>query len=179
MSFLLTVANAPAATLTVTKTADTDDGVCSADCSLREAIDVAADGDTINFSSLFNTPQTIYAGGSFEIFDDLDIVGTGADLLTINGGIASDVFNTSGAVTLSGMTITGADSTGIVNNGDLTIDGCVITENTGATSGGVQNEGTLTINNSTISENTSNLLSGGIKNGGDLTITNTLFQTIR
>lgn len=39
---------AQAATLTVTKTADTSDGVCDADCSLREAIAAAAiSGDEI------------------------------------------------------------------------------------------------------------------------------------
>jgi CSLREA domain-containing protein len=39
-----------AATFTVTKTADTNDGVCDADCSLREAIlaaNAAPDADTI------------------------------------------------------------------------------------------------------------------------------------
>lgn len=41
-------------TLTVTKTADTNDGVCDADCSLREAVAAASAGDAINFSSLFN-----------------------------------------------------------------------------------------------------------------------------
>lgn len=48
---LILTAAAQAATLTVTKTADTNDTVCDADCSLREAFD-AADGngrvDTIN-----------------------------------------------------------------------------------------------------------------------------------
>ena len=44
---------APSATLVVTKTADTDDGFCDADCSLREAINVAnvnGDTTTINFA---------------------------------------------------------------------------------------------------------------------------------
>ena len=36
-----------ATSLAVTKTDDTDDGVCDADCSLREAIDVAVSGDVI------------------------------------------------------------------------------------------------------------------------------------
>ena len=51
--------HASAATLVVTKTADTNDGICDTDCSLREAVTAAAVGDTIVFSSLFNTPQTI------------------------------------------------------------------------------------------------------------------------
>ena len=44
---------APSGTLVVTKTADTDDGFCDADCSLREAINVAnvnGDTTTINFA---------------------------------------------------------------------------------------------------------------------------------
>src|SRR5688500_12333530 len=36
-----------AADFTVTKRADTNDGICDADCSLREAVSVAAPGDTI------------------------------------------------------------------------------------------------------------------------------------
>ena len=43
---ILTIDAAHAATRTVTKTADTDDGVCDSDCSLREAIAVAVPGDT-------------------------------------------------------------------------------------------------------------------------------------
>ncbi len=178
MSLILTVANAQAATWTVTKTADTNDGVCNGDCSLREAIDVAVTGDIIKFSALFNTPQTItLALGTLVINEDLEIVGTSANWLTISGNNTSGVFNISFnlsfyLVNLSGMTIRGADSTGIVNGGDLTIDGCVITENTGFYSGGIDNNGTLTINNSTISENTGMVLGGGIKNDGTLNITN-------
>src|SRR5262245_17974033 len=44
---------APQATFTVTKIADTNDGTCNADCSLREAINAAnatAGTNTINFS---------------------------------------------------------------------------------------------------------------------------------
>ncbi len=47
---------AQAATFNVTKAADTNDGTCDADCSLREAIaatNANADADTINFSSVF------------------------------------------------------------------------------------------------------------------------------
>jgi CSLREA domain-containing protein len=59
--------NANAATYTVTKIADTNDGVCNGDCSLREAIAVAnattAD-DTIVFdSTVFASAQTITLAG--------------------------------------------------------------------------------------------------------------------
>ena len=41
---------APAATFVVTKLADTNDGACGADCSLREAIGAALPGDTVSFA---------------------------------------------------------------------------------------------------------------------------------
>jgi len=51
------------ATFTVTKTADTSDNVCDADCSLREAVaaaNAAASDDVINFDAIaFATTQTI------------------------------------------------------------------------------------------------------------------------
>ncbi|MDQ6787766.1 MAG: CSLREA domain-containing protein, partial [Acidobacteriota bacterium] len=47
---LVAVSFGKAATLTVTKTADTNDGVCNSDCSLREAIAVAASNDTISLN---------------------------------------------------------------------------------------------------------------------------------
>jgi CSLREA domain-containing protein len=97
---------------TVTKTADTNDGVCDGDCSLREAITAATaasgDDDLIRFSSLFNTPQTITLGGSeLLVTESMTIQGPGADLLTISGNDASNVFGlvTSGSVTLKGFTV--------------------------------------------------------------------------
>src|SRR5258708_27065009 len=38
-------------TLTVTKLADTNDGVCDSDCSLREAVSVSPADSIINFAS--------------------------------------------------------------------------------------------------------------------------------
>ena len=101
----------------VTKTEDTNDGVCDADCSLREAF-IAANNDpgtdTIEFSSLFNSPQTITVRPpEYEDPDDtsspvlfgymevgaaggfggsLVIKGPGQDLLTIDGNNASRIF---------------------------------------------------------------------------------------
>ena len=48
--FLASALGVSAAALTVTTTEDTDDGVCDAQCSLREAIDAAGYGDTIIFA---------------------------------------------------------------------------------------------------------------------------------
>lgn len=97
-----------AATLTVTKIEDTNDGVCDGDCSLREAVVAAASGDTIVFSSLFNSPQTVLLIlGQITIDKNLTINGTGQDLVTISGNHASRIFFITGAgitVNISGVT---------------------------------------------------------------------------
>lgn len=62
-----------AADVIVTKTADTNDGVCDADCSLREAIDTANANDTIVI------PQGIFTVGSEIAIDKaLTLQGEGA-----------------------------------------------------------------------------------------------------
>ncbi|HEX8248464.1 MAG TPA: FG-GAP-like repeat-containing protein [Pyrinomonadaceae bacterium] len=191
-----------AATLTVTKTADTNDGSCTSDdCSLREAVTAAAAGDTILFASpLFDSPQTItlllQSQGSFSglaINKSLTITGKGAQLLTIrrlppaNNSERLSVLsvNAPGApVTLSGMTITGGHgSTGgglnVINASLVTVSGCHITGNTIYTSsggGGISSNAPLMVVNSTISNNSSpdNLVNfgGGIDAGGTLTVIN-------
>lgn len=104
-------------TLTVNKTADTNDGSCDvADCSLREAVATAATGDTIDFDpSVFGTPRTITLGSEILINKPLTINGPGADLLTISGNNAPiNLFRVEGdftaviAVNMSGMTLTGS-----------------------------------------------------------------------
>ena len=72
--YFVIVGTANAATFTVTKVADTNDGVCNADCSLREAFtasNTAPSSDTIEFDpALFGTPQTIRLSGTqLEICD--------------------------------------------------------------------------------------------------------------
>ena len=90
---LCMVTAAQAAVYTVTKTADTDDGVCdAADCSLREAIATAnstADEDTIEFDPvLFASAQTINLSSDLHVLEGkLTINGPGAKLLTIGGHI--------------------------------------------------------------------------------------------
>jgi CSLREA domain-containing protein len=185
---------AQAATLTVTKIADTNDGVCSvADCSLREAIAVAAaSGDTIEFSALFDSPQTIaLTAGQLSIGKSLTITGKGANLTTVSGSNASRVFevNSGADLTLANLTVTGGrafNGGGIQNNeSTLTIINCAIAGNASVydsshEGGGIQNLfGTVTILGSTISGNSvsgspadENSEGGGIANRGTMTIVN-------
>ena len=167
-------------TRTVTKIADTNDGVCDADCSLREAIAASEDGDIINFSSLFNTSQTITLGGNQLVINKSIIInGPGADKLTISGNNMSRVFEITSTfnVTLDGLTIrSGLDfiGGGIRNFGNLTLINLTVSDNSvsGGFGGGIYNDGNLTLTNSTISNNLAGD-GGGIGNIGNLTLTNT------
>src|SRR5438552_11261520 len=79
-----------ATTFTVTKTADTNDGVCDSDCSLREAIraaNAAAGADTISIPAGTYT-LTLAGSDDNANLGDLDVTGP----LTINGaGQASTI----------------------------------------------------------------------------------------
>ena len=98
-----------AATVVVTKVADTADGVCDEDCSLREALAIASSGDIINFSSLFSLPQTIrLVRGQLVIDKNLRIKGPGSGLLTLSGNNAGRIFYLTApdAIEISGMRLT-------------------------------------------------------------------------
>lgn len=126
-----------AATIMVTKTADTNDGVCDSDCSLREAVRLAKSGDTIVFSPLFNSPQTILlTNGQILINKNLTIAGPNADLLAVSGNNASHIFNISdnAVVTLSGIKLRNgrADTAGgaiVVTNSTLTLTSMTLSNN--------------------------------------------------
>ncbi|MBL7796686.1 MAG: right-handed parallel beta-helix repeat-containing protein, partial [Saprospiraceae bacterium] len=98
--------------LVVTKTDDTNDGVCDADCSLREAITVAnsnADADVIEFNIGGGGAQTITHTTAFpNITQPLTIDGSsqpgfaGTPLITIN---SNGNFTTFNALSVTGLTI--------------------------------------------------------------------------
>lgn len=180
---------------TVTKVADTNDGACDADCSLREAIAAAnasADNDVIEFAALFQTAQTITLSGADLIITNngtLTINGTGAAKLTVSGNNTSRVFtnNTGAVTTINDVRVTGGTGVstiqtgrggGIYNNGGtLTLNRVIITGNSAANGGGTNNAGTATlnINNSVISNNTATGSGGGMQNfsGNFLNVRNT------
>ena len=167
---------------TVTKTADTNDGTCDADCSLREAVAAAvADpaDDVIGFDGgVFSTPQLITLSGTdIQITSNgtLSILGPGANLLTISGNGASRIITNSAlAVTaITGFTFTAGNGASTVSTGragaiyndggTLTIENSVVTGNTATNGGGLNNAngGALTIINSVVSGNTALTSSGG------------------
>ena len=191
------LASVNGATLTVTKVTDTNDNVCDADCSLREAVFAAsASGDVIEFASpLFDSAQNIRLSAAlFQLNNNktLTINGRAANLTAIVGsGAEQRVFFSNGNLTLNNLTITGGSLSGgnsgggIYNGGTLTINNCIISGNRIAgglgldkLGGGIYNDAgmTLIINDSIITGNSlsnanQRAQGGGIYNAGNLTIT--------
>ncbi len=165
-------------TLLVSNTSDSGAG------SLRAAINQAnADGggDTIVFSSLFNTPQTItLTSGDLELARDpatTTITGPGASLLTVSGGGESQVFDIEiSSLSLTGVTISGGSAVtggGLLNDGTLTLTDCTISGNSAADDGGgLTNFGTVTLTGCSLSGNDGAGSGGGLQNDGTATLTN-------
>jgi hypothetical protein len=122
---------------------------CPANCTLRGAIAAANPGDTIQFSALFNTPQTItLTDGELAVEKDLTILGPGANLLTVSGNQVSRVF-------LIPRTLSPAPPLNVAISG-LTIANGIDTsksQNFGGTGGGIYNGGNLTLTNSAVTGN--------------------------
>jgi CSLREA domain-containing protein len=172
LSVLVVVWAAPfspvrADTFLVTKTADTNDGVCDADCSLREAI-IAANAnpgaDTVSLPTGLYV-LTIAGSDDAAALGDLDITGP----LTINGqsypttivdgnglGRVLDVHSSAGEVSLSSVSIMNGSTT--ENGGGILCRG-----------------GTLILEGANIEGNSADNRGGGISaTGCDLTLMNTL-----
>ena len=178
-------------TLVVTNANDSGPG------SLRQDIANAASGQTITFSNSLRGQTITLTSGELDVTNNITIQGLGASQLAVSGDGSNRVFQISGgaSVTISGLTITdglAADGAGIVNQGTLTLDGCVVTNNQAnedATNGvgfagdggGLENltGATMAVNNCTVSFNESVgdpnfggiTDGGGISNDGIMTIT--------
>jgi CSLREA domain-containing protein len=180
-----------AAVYTVTKTADTNDGTCDSDCSLREAIAAAnatVDNDSVVFAlPLFSSPQTITLSGSELVVaanGSLTILGPGANRLTISGNSASRIL-ASGAnvvVNIHNLRFTGGNGVGATNTGrggaiynvggTMLITNSILTGNTAANGGALNNAasaspsvpGNLTIVNCIISNNSSTSSGAAMQN---------------
>ena len=169
-----------AAGFTVTKFTDTNDGVCDADCSLREAIIAAnANGepDTITLGngtyilSLAGAGEDEAATGDLDITGPLTITGQGPDQTVIDAnGIdrAFDIRPGAGTVVISGVTIMGGNVTGdgggIYNyNADLALVNTHLVSNTATNGGGLYVRwGSATLNGGRIVSNTANTFGGGV-----------------
>ena len=133
---------AHAATFTVTKTADTNDGACTpSDCSLREAIGAANSNrgaDTVNLPGGTFTLTIPGTGEAANATGDLDVTGS----LTLNGNGSAVGGNDLDRVfdILNGANVKLLDLT--IRNGTADGDG-----------GGIDNEGTVRLNRVSIGNN--------------------------
>jgi parallel beta-helix repeat protein len=143
--------------------------------SLRQAVanaNAATTADTIIFTSLFNTAQTITLTTGQLLLTGAattTITGPGANLLSVSGNNASGVFTVNGnaSAAFSGLRITGGNDSfggGLINAGTATVTNCVVDGNTATTGGGVANGSSLTMVNCTISGNSAIDYAGGINN---------------
>jgi CSLREA domain-containing protein len=175
--------------MVVTKTADTNDGVCDGDCSLREAIAVA--NEALGFDTII-IPTGVYTLvlGQVVIIDSAALQGAGSSSTIIVSDGSDRVLDilSSGVtdinVDISGVTIQGGRAPcgpgcdfrfpggGIRSSATLTLTNSTITFNVGGSGGGIYSSGTLTVINSTISNNLSDIggSGGGISSDGPLTI---------
>ncbi len=153
--------------LTVNSLEDPGDGECDGtQCTLREAIAGASNGDLV----LFNVTGTIFlTRGELIIDEDLTITGPGGAGITVDGGNASRIFHiTNGTVAISNLTIANGFSDTEVGGGifieapaTLTLTNSTVRDNAALHGGGIFNFGDLTLTNSTVSRNSATLADGG------------------
>ena len=168
-----------AATITVTNTNDSGPG------SLRQALTIANDGDTIGFAV---TGTISLTSGELVIDKSITIIGPGSNQLAVGVGNFQYTFRifhvmASPTVTIEGLTIGPSlyfYGCGIQNDqASLTINNCAVTGNNALTSGaGISNGGTLTINNSRVGGNALQYqgTGAGISNSGTLIINNSIIH---
>ena len=164
-----------AAAIVVNSTADTvaNDG----QCTLREAIVAAntntalgdaagecaagAGEDTIDLTGIGGTITLTGALPPFE--SDIVLNGPGPDVLSIWRGslggdyrileVGSDVNLTLSGLTIGNGRVVDGRGGGILNLGTLTVEACVVRDNSAYDGGGIYNEGTLELGSSTIRDN--------------------------
>ncbi len=181
---LLYTAQAFAVDFTVNLTTDQHDAspadsVCDIDlatageqCSLRAAVEQAnnlSSSDRVLFNLSSNSVITLTEANGGEIpilnngqegLNQLEIIGTGASNLTIDGGAGGNrIFRIVSYVTLSDVTLTGGDGSGDdggaiqVSAGILFLRGANVVYNTSPTEGGAISGDRIFITDSAFSEN--------------------------
>jgi len=171
--------------LEVNSTADPGDGICNtSQCTLREAVTIAASGDTVTFNPDLDG-AVIDLGAEIVIAKDLTIDATDLhDGVVLSGGHSVHAFLVSNASTVEldhlkfvdGF----ADTGGAIWNdygSNLTVSACVFEGNHAVAGGAINNSGsTLTVHDSTFFDNSAEV--GGAINiyGGTAEIDRSTFH---
>jgi peptidyl-prolyl cis-trans isomerase SurA len=142
VALLAAIAQPALAATHAVRNTDTD-----GDGSLRDAVSAASKGDTIVFGSVVR--GTITVEEPLDI-DGLNLKGPGADVVTIRG-TGEATLRLDSTVTISGLTLSGGDTTIAIANGKVTLLDAAVTDSRGV---GVKIEdGRLTLVRSEISGN--------------------------
>ncbi len=160
---------AHAATLTVTTTEDAFDAKCDQQCSLRDAVRVAQNGDVVTL------PQgTYFLNGELRIKSSLHLSGAGVGLSILDGKKLTRLgyIHPGVSATFSGISFQNGfsqESGGcLVNAGSLTLQdsqfsGCVSQKSGGAV---MNRSGTLKVVNTTFNGNQAKEMGGSIEHDG-------------
>ncbi len=192
----------PGASLTyiVTKLADTDDGNCDKDCSLREAIAAAAPGSTVGFAP--GLGGTIALKSTLTIGRNLILNGPATACITVSGSKTVRVFHiesganvrirnltiadgsvkgkpgSAGKVRAPGATGDTAQGAGLINEGGVvTVENCTFLNNT--VKGGSGGRGGFAPNQyaeAGAGGRGGDGLGGGVYNSGKLFLVNSTFS---
>ena len=169
-----------ATTWNVNDSGDAGDGTCDvSDCTLRDAIDESADGDTIVFDAGISGDTITLTGGSLRVEYAITIDGAGSDI-TVNGGSSDRIFyidlvGTSSTVTITGLTLTSGSTSsrgGAIydEDADLVLTDVTMSSNLAHYGGALwAADGAgidITITGSTFTENTAEIDGGAIGTGG-------------
>jgi hypothetical protein len=135
---------------------------------LRAALAAANSGDTIGFA-LPNASTIHLSSGTLNVATAVNIVGPGPSALNVQGNGQFGDFFIQASSTISGLTISGGGGNtggGIFNQSILTLNNCVVTNNTVTTEGGgIENFGDLYITNCLLSHNSCVTQGGGLHCG--------------
>ncbi len=165
LAFVGWAAPARANTFVVTKTADTADGACDADCSLREAISAA---NASPGADIITVPAGVYALtiGALEVTGPTTLNGAGAGVTVIDGvSGAFSILRITGlegapiAVTIAGITLQHGDSGIKADYVDLVVTQTEVISNTASYSdgGGINiSSGNLVVQSSLVAFNIAN-----------------------
>jgi CSLREA domain-containing protein len=161
----------------VTKTEDTNDGVCDADCSLREAVNAA---NTTPGDDLIDLPAGVYSltlssGTSDRDYGDIDIERESGTITMVGAGAETTIIDASSLTSRNRVFeihyMAGLDISGVTITGGYACD-------SSGSGGGIRNwNGTLVLSDSVIAGNDAYKLGGGIATTyGTTIITGTLIN---
>jgi CSLREA domain-containing protein len=168
--FFVVPITAQATTYNVTKTADTNDGTCDADCSLREAVVAAS---AVSGDDTINVPAGTYTLSSGQMQGNngiITLVGAGSGSTIIDGNSSGRIFEAlwSSAgfnfqdIRLQNGNISNVGGCVKITNNNITVTRSIFDNCTGTRGGAIFSDQviTVTIEDSTFSNNTANNSSG-------------------